>query len=140
MSGYEELLERASSVIDHSYAPYSGFRVASAVRAGSGRIYVGVNVENASYGLTVCAERVAVFNAISSGERVVSEVLVASYADDPIPPCGACLQVLGEFAKDDVTIHSVSLKTGKRATWTLRELMPRMFSSRSLSKRGAARG
>ena len=122
-----DLLEAAARVIGNAYAPYSRFRVASAVRAGSGRVYVGVNVENSSYGLTVCAERVAVFNAVSSGEREITEVLVAVEAEEPVPPCGACLQVISEFAGPDARIHMVSLKTGRYTEARLADLLPRAF-------------
>jgi cytidine deaminase len=123
-----DLLEAASKVIDNAYAPYSGLRVASAVRGGSGKIYVGVNVENASYGLTICAERAAVFSAVTNGERVIREVLVLSDSNEPIPPCGACRQVIAEFAAPDTMIYSVSLRTGRYASWRLRELLPYAFT------------
>jgi len=123
----QDLLEAARRVVENAYAPYSGVKVAAAVRGGSGRIYVGVNVENASYGLTVCAERVAVFNAVTNGERVIREVLVLSDSNEPMPPCGACRQVIAEFASPDTPIHSVSLKTGRHASWKLQELLPHAF-------------
>ena len=122
-----DLLEAARVVIRNSYSPYSGLRVAAAVRGGSGRVYVGVNVENSSYGLTVCAERVAVFNAVTSGERSIREVLILSDSDEPLPPCGACRQVIAEFAEPDTRIYSVSLRTGRWVTWTLQELLPHAF-------------
>ncbi len=122
-----DLLEAASRIVGNAYAPYSGFRVAAAVRAGSGRVYTGVNVENSSYGLTVCAERVAVFSAVAAGERAVAEVLVAVEADEPVPPCGACLQVISEFAGPDTRIHMVSLSTGRYREARLGELLPKAF-------------
>lgn len=128
-----DLLEAARSVIANAYAPYSNFRVAAAVRAGSGRVYVGVNVENSSYGLTVCAERVAVFNAITNGEREVREVLVAVESGEPVPPCGACLQVISEFSTPDTTIYMVSLSTGKAVKARLGDLLPRAFKFRRLN-------
>jgi cytidine deaminase len=122
-----DLLEAAASVIRNAYAPYSGFRVAAAVRAASGAVYVGVNVENASYGLTVCAERVAVFNAVASGERRIVEVLVAVEAPEPVPPCGACRQVLAEFAGPETPVYSVSLSSGAVRVWRLGDLLPEAF-------------
>ncbi|MCE4620939.1 MAG: cytidine deaminase [Desulfurococcales archaeon] len=123
----EDLLNAAKSVIANAYAPYSGFRVAAAVRGESGRIYTGVNVENASYGLTICAERAAVAQAITMGERRLTEILIVSYSEDPTPPCGACRQVLVEFMDGRSIVYSVSLKTGKVAEWTLEELIPHAF-------------
>jgi len=122
-----DLLERAAKSIRNAYAPYSRFRVAAAVRTASGKVYDGVNVENSSYGLTVCAERVAVFKAVSEGEREVREVLVAVEAEEPVPPCGACLQVIAEFGGPDTLIHMVSLTTGRYASAKLSELLPRAF-------------
>ncbi len=130
-----DLLSGARRVIANAYAPYSGFRVVAAVRAGSGRVYVGVNVENSSYGLTVCAERVAVFNAVANGEREIKEILVAVEAEDPVPPCGACLQVLSEFADPETPVYMVSLSTGKVVKARLGELLPRAFKFRGLGAR-----
>ncbi len=121
-----DLLEAARDVIGNAYAPYSKYRVAAAVRASSGRVYRGVNVENASYGLTVCAERVAVFSAVAAGERSIREVLVLTERGEPAPPCGACLQVISEFGDDETVIYSVSLEGGSR-TWRLRDLLPVRF-------------
>ena len=133
----EDLLGKAREVIGNAYAPYSKYKVAAAVRASSGRVYAGVNVENASYGLTVCAERVAVFNAVTSGERGVRGVLVLVERGEPVPPCGACLQVISEFADGDPLIHSVSLETGESRTWRLSELLPHRFTKESLERAGS---
>ena len=109
MRAPKRLLEAAYSVADNSYAPYSGFRVASAVLDDRGRIFTGVNVENSSYGLTICAERAAIFNAVTHGARRIREVLVyARDSEEPVPPCGACLQVIAEFGGPDTVIHMVS--------------------------------
>jgi cytidine deaminase len=96
----QELLQAARQARDAAYAPYSHFKVGAAVRGSDGRIFVGSNVENASYGLTVCAERVAIFNAASAGARAIVELAVITEAIEPAPPCGACRQVLAEFATD----------------------------------------
>ncbi len=124
-----DLLEAAKRVAGNAYAPYSGFRVASAVRAESGRIYAGVNVENSSYGLTVCAERVAVFSAVTNGERAIREVLVyALDSEEPVFPCGACLQVLSEFSPEgDTIVYAYSPRSGRCERASLRELLPRAF-------------
>ena len=125
----EDMLELAKRYRDRPYAPYSRFRVVSVVRGGSGRLYVGVNVENASYGLTVCAERVAIFNAVTQGERRIREVLVyALDSYEPIFPCGACRQVIAEFSPDGSTIiYAYSAKSGKWRSALLRDLLPETF-------------
>ena len=125
-----ELLNACKQAIKNSYAPYSGFRVAAAVKTEDGKVYTGVNIENASYGLTVCAERVAVFKAVSSGSRKIIEVMVYVEDDPPAPPCGACLQVIAEFSENP-RIYMVS-KTGRVITSTLDELLPLRFSGDKL--------
>lgn len=103
----EDLLQRleraARAACAHAYAPYSGFRVGAACVTGSGRIFSGVNVENASYGLTLCAERNAVFQAVAAGERDLRAIVVYTPTPEPTTPCGACRQVLCEFG-DDIAI------------------------------------
>lgn len=130
----DDLLKAAKEALPRAYAPYSGYRVAAAVRGGSGRIYAGVNVENASYGLSMCAERVATFNAIANGERSITEVLVLVERGPPAIPCGACLQVLSEFGSDDLKVYSVSLASGETREWTLRQLMPWRFTKNILDR------
>src|SRR5277367_828617 len=89
-AGYETLIAAARGAREHAHAPYSNFRVGAAIRAKSGRIFTGCNVENATFGLTLCAERVAVFKAISEGERGFDAVAVVTDTDVLTPPCGAC--------------------------------------------------
>ncbi|MCD6551624.1 cytidine deaminase [Thermotoga sp.] len=96
----EKLVEIALRARERAYAKYSGFRVGAALLTKSGRVFTGVNVENASYGLTVCAERVAVFKAISEGEREFVAIAIASDSSEKTVPCGACRQVLYEFSED----------------------------------------
>ena len=105
----EALVKAAKSAMEHAYAPYSNFKVGAAVLAKSGRMYSGCNVENASYGLSVCAERTAVFNAVCAGEREITAVAIAA-PGEPAFPCGACRQVLAEFApkNGDMTIYLIS--------------------------------
>jgi cytidine deaminase len=109
-----------------AYAPYSRFRVGAAVRAGGG-VFHGANVENASYGLTLCAERVAVAAALQSGARRIEAVAVASATSPPTPPCGMCLQTLAEFAGPDLPVVLAGAR-GALVRTTLGELLPRGFS------------
>lgn len=100
------LLEAAKSAAQYSYSPYSGFRVGAALLCADGNVYTGVNVENASYGLTNCAERSAVFSAVSSGKKDFTAIAI--YSPDstlPVPPCGACRQVLSEFVDHEFPVH-----------------------------------
>ena len=122
-----ELLKTAVEASGNAYAPYSRFRVGAAVRDDEGRIHAGVNVENSSLGLTMCAERVAVFSAVSRGAKRIVEVLVyAADSESPIPPCGACLQVIAELGGPDTIIHMVSKTVAYRAA-RLRDLLPSPF-------------
>lgn len=124
------LLGAARAVRRKAYAPYSGFRVGAAVRAG-GRTWSAPNVENASYGLTVCAERNAVAAAVAGGARRLEAVAVASATRPPTPPCGACLQVLAEFAGPELPVL-LGGAGGSQVETTLGELLPRGFSRRYL--------
>jgi cytidine deaminase len=120
----EGLLARARSVRDRAYAPYSGFRVGAALRGASGQVYVGCNVESASYGLTICAERAAITAAVAAGETAFVEVGIVTSGEDAVAPCGACRQLLAEFAPDLVVISEAG---GRRVEWTLDQLLPEPF-------------
>ncbi len=124
-AGLEDLVLAALGARDGAYAPYSGFRVGAAVLTEGGDIFVGANVENASYGLTVCAERVAIFSAISSGARRLSALAVAS--EGGVFPCGACLQVFAEFASPDAVVVAVDAKSKLAQKAKLGELLPKAF-------------
>jgi len=123
----QKMLQVAKEAIKNSYSPYSKFRVSSAVLGGSGKIYSGVNIENISYGLTMCAERVAVFKAISEGEREIKAVLVYTDGKDLPYPCGACRQVIAEFGRDAEII--VVNGEGKTERTSMKELLPKAFLS-----------
>ena len=129
MNEYDSLIAAARRARENAHAPYSNFRVGAALRAKSGRIFGGCNVENATYGLTVCAERVAIFKAVSEGERGFDAVAVVTDADSLTPPCGACRQLICEFC-GDVPIVMANLK-GKREVLQMRDLFPKPFDSSS---------
>ena len=116
------LLSRASEARNLAYAPYSGFAVGAALLSDSGEIFCGCNVENLSLGLTICAERVAVASAVQAGQRRFELIAIIGSGEGPIIPCGACRQVLAEFAPD---IHIVSEgPKGVQQEWELSDLLP----------------
>ncbi len=119
------LIEAATKARERAYAPYSKFRVGAAVRAPDGRVFAGCNVENASYGLSICAERVAIFNAIVQGVREIAAIAVFTDAPEPAPPCGACRQVIAEFARDAPI--ALANRDGTCVVTSLAELLPKPF-------------
>ena len=126
MSSLEEkALEKAKAAMENSYSPYSEFRVGAAIISTDDRIFAGTNIENRSYGLTVCAERAAIFSAVSKGVRKIKYLVLVSNSEKCIIPCGACLQVISEFA-NDIKIESVN-KNGKKETFSLKKLLPKSF-------------
>ena len=127
MSERETLIAAAKHARDNAHAPYSNFRVGAALRAQSGQVYTGCNVENATYGLTICAERVAIFKAISEGERGFDAIAVVADTDALTPPCGACRQIIWEFC-GDVEIILANLK-GQVETHRASALFPKPFDS-----------
>ena len=121
------LVQAARDARNNAYAPYSSFSVGAAVLGASGRIYAACNVENASYGLTICAERAAICAMIADGERNLAAIAVVTEGPEPSPPCGMCRQVLAEFA-EDVPVHLVSVTPGVMArTTSLSKLLPEAF-------------
>ena len=123
----DRLVEAALRARENAHAPFSGFKVGAAIEDAGGGIHTGCNVENATYGLTMCAERVAVFKAISEGARKFKRVAVAADTEALTPPCGACRQVLWEFC-GDVELTLVNLH-GKTETLRLKDLFPRPFDA-----------
>jgi cytidine deaminase len=119
----EELFSAAHAARDRAYAPYSHFQVGAALRSRSGAVYTGCNVENISYGLTICAERAAVFAAIQAGERDFEAIAIVADTTEPISPCGACRQVLAEFSPS-MTVMSQG-REGTVFSASLSELLPR---------------
>lgn len=125
-----QLVRRAREVMQNAYAPYSEFHVGAAIEADDGSIHVGCNVENASYGLTICAERMAVGAAVAAGKRRLVRVAVASAVEPPATPCGACRQLLVEFGLD---LEVIAVGPSSERRWRLRELLPEAFTRESLT-------
>jgi cytidine deaminase len=129
-SEYETLIAAAKTARENAHAAYSNFRVGAGLRASSGRIFGGCNVENATYGLTICAERVAIFKAISEGERGFDAIAVVTDTDALTPPCGACRQLIWEFC-GAVPVILANLK-GKIEIIPMKELFPKPFDASNL--------
>ena len=130
MTEKDLLIEAAKQARENAHAAYSNFRVGAALRSTSGRIFGGCNVENATYGLTMCAERVAIFKAVSEGERGFSAIAVVTDSEVLTPPCGACRQLIWEFC-GDIPVSMANLK-GKIEVIQMRELFPRPFDDSNL--------
>ena len=128
----QSLIEDATRARLQSVAPFSKFLVGAAVRAENGKVYVGCNVESASYGLTVCAERVAIWKALSEGERQFTELAVVADTESLTTPCGTCRQIIWEFCKH-ATIVLANLR-GQKETVSIKELLPRGFDARFLKE------
>ncbi len=123
---WEPLIEAATTVRERAYAPFSSFLVGSAVLMSDGSVHVGCNVENRTFGATICAERVAVTSAVAHGARRLEAVVVVTDTDPPAPPCGICREVLTEFGHPDVPVLAVSTQGTRRET-RLGDLLPQAF-------------
>ncbi|MEP6925813.1 MAG: cytidine deaminase [Pyrinomonadaceae bacterium] len=124
-SEIENLIEAAKHARGNAFAPYSNFKVGAAVKTADGAIFTGCNVENASYGLTVCAERVAIWKAMSEGKRDFVSLAVVADTEELTPPCGACRQIIWEFC-GDIPVTMANLHD-KSETLQMSELLPRAF-------------
>jgi cytidine deaminase len=126
VSESEKLIAAAMAVRDNAYAPYSRFAVGAALLAADGRIYVGANVENASYPEGLCAEAAAIAAMVASGARAIGEIAIVAAGAEPVPPCGGCRQRLREFAGPDTPVH-LATPNGERRSLLLGELLPFSF-------------
>jgi cytidine deaminase len=126
----ELLIEKAKKVREIAYAPFSNFKVGAAVETDEGEIFTGCNVESASYGLTVCAERVAIWKAVSEGKKKFKQIAVVADTEELTPPCGVCRQIIWEFC-GDVPVIFANLK-GDVETVQMKELLPRAFDTKFL--------
>ncbi|MCM3738898.1 cytidine deaminase [Oceanobacillus luteolus] len=127
----QTLIEKAIEIRKHAYIPYSKFAVGAALRTKSGKVYTGCNIENAAYPVTCCAERVAIFKAISEGDLEFVEMAVAADTTRPVPPCGSCRQVMSEFFPKDMNIHLTNLNK-EVTTFTMESLLPFSFTEADL--------
>ena len=128
---FKQLIEAAQQARQQSVAPFSNFLVGAAVRTENGKIYTGCNIESASYGLTVCAERVAIWKALSEGERNFTELAVVADTETLTPPCGTCRQIIWEFARNaDIVFANLQ---GESEVFHVADLLPRAFDARFLT-------
>ncbi len=125
MADSDQLVAAARDARERAVADFSGFKVGAAVETDTGEIITGCNIENATYGLTVCAERVAIFKALSDGKRAFTRIVVVAATDNPTPPCGACRQIIWEFC-GDIPVVLANL-TEVKATIAMRDLLPLPF-------------
>jgi cytidine deaminase len=126
-----DLIGRAREAMRNAWAPYSEFRVGAAIEAADGQVFVGCNVESASYGLTICAERMALGAAVAAGARSLRRVAVTTEVDPPAAPCGACRQLLAEFG---LNIEVIAAGPSSERRWTLAALLPDAFTKESLDR------
>ncbi len=126
----KELIESAKQAREKAFAPFSNFKVGAAVKTKGGKVFTGCNIESASYGLTVCAERVAIWKAVSEGETEFTNIAVVADTEDLTPPCGACRQIIWEFC-GDLAVTFANLK-GNVETVQMKNLLPRAFDTKFL--------
>src|SRR5690625_3970221 len=123
----EKLIEKSLTARENAYVPYSNFPVGAALLGEDGEIYLGCNIENSSYGLSNCAERTAIFKAVSNGVKNFKAIAITGDTDGPISPCGACRQVIAEFCKSDMPVYLTNIKGDLQET-TVGKLLPGAFS------------
>lgn len=129
----QKLMQEAIQARTNAYTPYSNFQVGAAVLTKGGRVFHGCNIENASYGLTNCAERTALFKAVSEGEKEIEAIAIVADTEGPVSPCGACRQVIAEFSNKDTKIFLTNLNGDVQET-TISELLPGFFKSEDMTK------
>ncbi|MBT2638487.1 MULTISPECIES: cytidine deaminase [unclassified Bacillus (in: firmicutes)] len=127
------LVEKAIEARSTAYVPYSKFQVGAAIITSNDNLFLGCNIENASYGLTNCAERTAIFKAVSEGDTEIKAIAVVADTEGPVSPCGACRQVIAEFATDDTKIYLANLNGDVKET-TISEILPGYFTSKDMEK------
>lgn len=130
---YDKLIELAKEAREKAYVPYSHFKVGACVLTDDGKTYQGCNIENASYGLTNCAERTALFSAYANGDRKLKAIAVVADTEGPVSPCGACRQVMMELGGEDMVVILSNMK-GDYAVVTVKDLLPGAFTSKDLEK------
>lgn len=128
----DQLFRRALEARGEAYTPYSGFKVGAALLTTGGEVFTGCNIENASFGLTICAERVAIYKAIAQGNRSFKAILNVTNTKEPTPPCGACRQVMAEFSPDLLVIMMTT--EGRKKEISLQELFPDAFTQSSMGE------
>lgn len=129
----ESLMKEARKAREKAYAPYSHFSVGAALLSEDGTVYHGCNIENAAYSMANCAERTAIFKAVSEGVRKFKAIAVVADTEEPCSPCGACRQVMLELLQEDTKIYLGNMKDDM-SEWTLKELLPGAFSSKDLER------
>lgn len=127
----QELFDIAFKAMDNAYAPYSNYTVGAAILCDDGKVYSGVNIENASYGLTNCAERTAIFKAVSVGVKEVKAIVIVNGTSDMSKPCGACRQVMSEFMKSDASVFLAN-NSNEYKEFTFKEILPLAFSDEDM--------
>ncbi|KHO60977.1 MULTISPECIES: cytidine deaminase [Thermoanaerobacter] len=130
---YDKLIELAKEAREKAYVPYSHFKVGACVLTDDGKTYQGCNIENASYGLTNCAERTALFSAYANGDRKLKAIAVVADTEGPVSPCGACRQVMLELGGENMIVILSNMK-GDYAVVTVKDLLPGAFTSKDLEK------
>lgn len=131
----QELMKLALEAREQAYVPYSKFKVGASLLSGDGRIFTGCNIENAAYGPTNCAERTAIFKAVSEGVRLFSALAVVADTSGPVSPCGVCRQVMAEFFAPDTPVYLGNLQGDLEVT-TLEDLLPGAFTAKDLNEEG----